>query len=258
MKQWKSKIAPLAGIVVLIVILGFVTRHQNQMQCSGVDIHVHSTAGMFFIDQTDVHHQIVNVADSIHGRKMIEIDVRSIENAIAHMPEVKTVDVFKTINGQLRVNVDLRVPVARIFQPDGASFYLDEAGEIMPLSTKYTARVLTVNGYVWRTKIPTDKEVPEITQWDQQQRDIYELAQLVKSDPFWNAQIQQVYVDENLEYVLIPRVGNYEIELGKMNDIEIKFQKLNAFYEQALSKIDWNKYKSINLKYKNQIVCSKK
>lgn len=258
MKQWKNKIAPIAGVVVLTVLLGFVTRHQNQMQCSGVDIHVHSTAGMFFIDQSDVHHQIVNAADSVQGRRMIEIDVRSIEDAIAHMPEVKAVDVFKTINGQLRVNVDLRVPVARIFQPDGGSFYLDEAGDIMPLSTKYTARVLAVNGFIWESKIPADKEIPEVSRWEQQQREIFELAAFVKSDPFWNAQIQQVYVNENLEYVLIPRVGNYEIELGKMNDIETKFNQLNAFYEQALSKTDWNKYKSINLKYKNQIVCSKK
>jgi len=58
--------------------------------------------------------------------------------------------------------------------------------------------------------------------------------------------------------VLIPRVGNYEIQFGKMTDLETKFLKLNSFYEQALSKTDWNKYKTINLKYKDQIVCFKK
>jgi len=258
MKKWSKKIAPVSGLLVLLVLVGFVTRHENQLPCAGVDIDVHSSAGMYFIDQNDVHHQIVNVADSVTGRPMIDIDVSNIEDVIARMPEVKDVDVFKTINGKLQVAVELRVPVARVFMVDGSSFYIDEAGQEMPLSPKYTARVLAVNGYLWKTKIPADRDVPEVSQCTQQQEDIYRLASFIQSDSFWSAQIQQVYVDENLEYVLIPRVGNYEIEIGKMTDIETKFNQLNAFYEQALSKMDWNKYKSINLKYKNQIVCSKK
>lgn len=258
MKKMGQKIAPLFGLLVLLVLFGFVARHQVSSTCTGVDIEVRSAAQMFFIDRSDVYHQMVNAADSMEGRKMNDLDIRQIEQSIAEMPEVKEVDVFSTINGKLQVKVDLRVPVARIFHPNGNSFYLDEEGGMMPLSTKYTARVLAVNGFIWETKIPADKEIPEVSIWEQQQKDIYRLAAYIEADPFWKAQIQQVYVDENLEYVLIPRVGNYEIEFGKMNDIETKFRQLNAFYEQALSKSDWNKYKSINLKYKDQIVCSKK
>ena len=258
MKNIRHKIAPLFALLVLLVLFGFVTRHQIQSTCSGVEIDVRSAAGMFFIDRNDVYHQVVNAADSVEGRKLIELDAQLIENALASLPEVKGVDVFKTIDGKLKVNVDLRVPVARIFHPNGNSFYIDEEGSLMPLSTKYTARILTVNGFIWDTKIPADKEIPEVSIWEQQQQDIYRLATFIGADPFWKAQIQQVYVDENLEYVLIPRVGNYEIEFGKMDHIERKFMQLNAFYEQALSKTDWNKYQSINLKYKDQIVCRKK
>ncbi len=258
MKMILHKISPLLGLLVLLLLFGFVTRHQIQSTCTGVEIDVQSAAEMFFIDREDVYHQVVNAADSVEGRKLIDLDAQMIENSIATMPEVKDVDVFKTINGKLKVKVDLRVPIARVFHPNGHSFYLDQEGGLMPLSTKYTARILTVNGFVWDTKIPADKEVPEVSIWDQQQKDIYHLATFIEADPFWKAQIQQVYVDENLEYVLIPRVGNYEIEFGNMDHVERKFKQLNAFYEQALSKTDWNKYQSINLKYKDQIVCRKK
>lgn len=252
------KIGPLFGLLTLLVLFGFVTSTQNHMPCTGVEINVQSKAQMFFIDRTDVYHQIVNTADSVEGQVLSALNIQQIEDAIAAMPEVKSVDVFRTINGKLEVKVDLRVPIARVFYPNGHSFYLDEEGGIMPLSNKYTARVLTVNGFVWDTKIPADKDVPEVSIWDKQQRDVYRLATFIESDPFWKAQIQQVYVDENLEYVLIPRVGNYEIQFGEMDRIERKFSQLNAFYEQALSKSGWNKYRSINLKYKDQIVCRKK
>lgn len=253
-----KKIWPLFGALVLLVLVGFVTRHQNQVGCKSVEILVHSKAGMYFIDQHDVYHQVVNAADSVEGRPMIEIDTRHIENAISQMPEVKKVDVFKTIHGRLQVVVDLRVPIARVFNPNGTSFYLDESGQMMPLSNKYTARILAVNGHVKQAALRSDKEIPEVSQWDQQRRDIHQLASFIQTDSFWKAQIQQLYVDENLEYVLIPRVGNYEIHFGKMNEIETKFSHLNAFYEQALSGGDWNKYSVINLKYKDQVVCKQK
>lgn len=258
MNVWVKKIAPLAGAAVLLLLVGFVSHHQIQSLCKGVSITVHSSADMYFIDRDDVHRQIVNIADSLPGQRLIDIDAGRIEEAIAKMPEVRVVDVYKTINGLLGVKVDLRVPLARVFEPSGASFYIDEEGQVMPLSTKFNARVLAVNGFVYRTKIPDKREVPEVSIWENQRRDIFELAQFLKADPFWEAQIQQLYVNENLEYVLIPRVGNYEIQFGDMRHIDTKFKQLNAFYEQALSKSDWNKYSSINLKYKNQIVCSKK
>ncbi len=256
--KWMKKIAPLAAALVLLVVLGFVTRHQNQMPCKGVEIRISSSAGMYFLDRDDVYHQLVNAADSVEGRPMISIDTRHIEDAIASMPEVKKADVFKTIDGQLRVHVDLRVPVARVLHPNGTSFYIDEDGEMMPLSPRYMARVLLVNGHIKQGAINTYTEFPVADEWENQRRELFELASFIRSDFFWSAQIQQVYVDENIEYVLIPRVGNHEIHFGDLSDVETKFTSLKALYEQVLSKSDWNQYRLINLKYKNQIVCSKK
>jgi len=45
------------------------------------------------------------------------------------------------------------------------------------------------------------------------------------------------------------------ILFGPMDEIEEKFKKLKLFYKEVLPKKGWNTYSSINLKYKNQIVC---
>ena len=48
------------------------------------------------------------------------------------------------------------------------------------------------------------------------------------------------------------------LTLGTLDEFEEKLANLKLFYEQAIPKVGWEKYSMINLKYKNQIVCTKK
>jgi cell division protein FtsQ len=70
--------------------------------------------------------------------------------------------------------------------------------------------------------------------------------------------VQQVIVDSNAEFTIIPTLGNQLIFFGNAEDIEGKFKKLLNFYTEGLNKTGWNKYATINLKFKNQVVCTKK
>jgi len=87
--------------------------------------------------------------------------------------------------------------------------------------------------------------------------DIYKIAKFIHNDEFWNSQIEQIYIKNN-EYELIPRVGSQIILFGGVEDFNKKFVKLKALYKQGFSQVGWNKYKIINLKYSNQIICTKK
>ena len=81
---------------------------------------------------------------------------------------------------------------------------------------------------------------------------------MLNSDSFWSAQIDQIYVDNNDDIDLIPRVGNQQIHLGSTEDYEAKFRNLEAFYDKVLPEVGWNKYSVINLEYKDQIVCKRR
>ena len=89
-------------------------------------------------------------------------------------------------------------------------------------------------------------------------KQFYILASFVYKDPFWKAQIMQVYINNEGDMELIPRVGNHTIILGDVSGLEDKFSKLMIFYKQGLSKTGWNEYSTINLKYNNQVICTKK
>ena len=87
---------------------------------------------------------------------------------------------------------------------------------------------------------------------------IYQLARTIDSDEFWKAQIVQIYVNEEMDIELIARVGQHKIILGDIEDLDIKLKKLKMFYDKGLSKTGWNEYSIINLKFKDQIVCTKR
>jgi cell division protein FtsQ len=67
-----------------------------------------------------------------------------------------------------------------------------------------------------------------------------------------------MHLEENEDIILIPRVGYQQIVFGKPVNVEDKFRKLKLFYEKGISDKGWNNYSYINLKFKNQIVCTKK
>ena len=113
----------------------------------------------------------------------------------------------------------------------------------MPISQRYVAHVPIATGYM-------EKEFAE--------NELYEFALFLQDNEFWNNQIEQICVFPNKEVELIPRVGRFRIVLGSLDDFEEKLNKLRLFYDQAIPKVGWDKYSVIDLKYKNQIVCTKK
>ena len=86
---------------------------------------------------------------------------------------------------------------------------------------------------------------------------LYVLAMYINQDEFYRMQVDEIYVDNYREFEIIPKVGKHSILFGDINDIPEKFTKLTAFYREGLKKTGWSKYKTLNIKYKNQVICSK-
>lgn len=83
-------------------------------------------------------------------------------------------------------------------------------------------------------------------------------GKFVQDDEFWSNQIQQIYVADNGEVELVPRVGEHTVLLGAPTRVEEKLARLKEFYTEGLNKVGWNKYSALNLKYDNQVICKKK
>ena len=89
--------------------------------------------------------------------------------------------------------------------------------------------------------------------------DIYNISAFITKDSVLASLIHQINITAEKEIELYPSIGNHKIIFGEATDFEEKFNKLKLFYTEGLNKTDgWNKYSTINIKYKNQVVCTKK
>lgn len=250
----------ILSIVAIILVLSFANKQKNYMQLATPIIEIDYNSENRFIDESDVLKEIIHQPND-SDNYVYKFDVTSIEQRLKNNFAIKDAEVYKTVDGKIVAWVKQNRPIARVINQKGESYYIDEDGWLMPLSDKYTSRVLVINGqlkslynqYYKRNLLAMEDSINERTVLDE----MYQLALLIDKSEFWKAQIEQIYVNKELEIELIPKVGNHIIVLGKPEFMEEKLNKLYFFYREGLSKTGWNEYSEINLSYKNQIVCKK-
>jgi cell division protein FtsQ len=86
---------------------------------------------------------------------------------------------------------------------------------------------------------------------------LFTLGMFIMKNDFLKALIEEVYVNKNGEFELIPRLKNQLIIFGTTENMNDKFERLMIFYKKGLSITGWQRYNVINIKFKNQVICSK-
>ena len=241
LKKIKPILITLALLAYIIFTFSFVNKKRDAILITGIDINIINSLNTHFICDSEIKNLILKNHPGIIGKQASKINKEHLENLINKIPSVKNTEVFTSLKGCLHLEIEQRKPIVRLLK--GKGFYIDEEGKRMPLSSNYTARVLVVSGHIKDKMIETD---------------LMPLVNFITKNEFWSSQINQIYVNSNGEYILIPRVGDQKIELGKIDNFERKFSKLYALYKDGFSTVGWNKYKKINLKYENQVVCTKR
>ncbi len=257
-----KKILPWFAIIVyLIVAMAFVNNERKNVIVNKINVDIVEQNNNYFIDETEIIKILNNKHEQILGSNIDTININNIENILNNMPATKQVDVYRNLNGELNISVEQRNPVLRVITALNESFYIDEEGFLMPLSRKYSAHVLIANGGI-RASYTQNKNhnfktiPPDSVKFANQLYNLYQLACFIKNDKFWASQIEQIYIN-NGKYELVPRVGRHIIKLGTTNNYEQKMRNLKALYQQGLPKTGWNNYKTINLEFEGQIVCTK-
>lgn len=246
------KILKIVGSLVLVIFiigtLAFTTYEGKDVVCRNIEIDF-ETDELIKVSTDELIRLVKSADNNILNKKMTRINSEKIERIIKKHPAILNAEVFKIMacdsnsyKGILEVRVKHREPVVRVMS-DSGSYYLDEFGAKIPISANYTANVLAATGF-FSEKFAIEKLLPFI---------IY-----LENSEFWSAQIQQVYIGKNGELLLTPLVGEHIIEFGKLDDYQKKLQKMKAFYEQILAKNNWNKYKTISLKYNNQVIAKRR
>lgn len=247
---WRHILIGFAWLVSLgglITLMSFIEIKKAEVVCKDVKIYI--PGNQYFIDKQQVEGILRFSSNTLVGRKLDNIDIHELEEKLKANPFVQGAKVYMDMDGIVWIEVDQRQPIMRIMNQFDQDFYVDEHGLKLPLSDNFTANVLAANGYIderFSGKVDTLKTPLA--------KDIFKTISFIRKDSLWDAQIAQVYVNERHEIELIPRVGNQRILLGNADSLETKFHNLMVFYKQALPQVGWDAYKTINIKYSNQII----
>jgi len=210
-------------------------------------------SGDFLIKAEDVMEIIErSFGHEIVGEPLGDIDMERIERVLEETPFVLSADAFVDAEEVVHLEIKQREPILRIMDKDGQQYYLDQTGVRMKRSDHYTARVLVATGNI----PPFDPEF--LRTEDNNLRSVFELTEKILKDEFLENLVGQIHVGRENEIQMVPIVGDQRIILGSLEELDDKIFRLKTFYQEAMSRMGWNKYKTINLKFKNQVVCKKR
>ena len=247
-----KKILVILAWICFTAAIGFTIYYAYSewvaVRCQSIVVNINPNSPRF-LDEDEIATMIEKSGEPIIGQRLSAININRLEIKLGTFTTLDNVEIFRKVDskglsfkGKLVISVDERTPVVR-FKSSTDDYYMDQKGIRVPVSSRYVERILLAEGTI------PDEII---------KKSFLKMADFVNKDDFWRAQIEQVFVQANGELLLVPQVGDYLIEFGTPDDYELKFRNLRAVYQQGFKNIGWNRYKTISVKYRNQVVCTKK
>lgn len=249
-----KKIGWIAGILILAMVILSAIGSKKATPTAAVNIKVQPLpGGNSLMNDKDVLELISRVYGySLEGRPMEQIDLRRLEHMLETDPFVLDADVFFDARNSVNVRIKQREPVLRIIDNNGLNYYLDKDGVKMPVSKRYTPHILVATGNI----PPHDPKFLERKR--HLLKDVFLLAQMLRQDKFLYTMTEQIYVSNQAEFTLIPKIGDQKILLGKLKGVEKRLYNLQVFYKEGIPYEGWRKYRTIDARFEGQIVGKKR
>ena len=252
MTQKTFKVLTLTLVLgVAVTSIAFVIKRDAGYHMEDIAVEIENRVDNFFIDEDDVMALVMaNERDSVLGDQFGNVDLKEIEQRIESHSFVKDAQVFRDLKGNLIVRAHQNRPIARLVADNGKHVYISEDGEILPISSKYTARVIVLSGG-YLSQVTQLKNVKENEYAEQ----LFDLIKFVNKDRFWSMQLGEINVARDGFITMYPQVGRQTLEFGKAEDIKEKFKKLKIFFKEIMPTKGWNTYNRVNVAFEDQIIC---
>ncbi|WP_339917297.1 hypothetical protein [Yeosuana marina] len=228
----------IALLSLVIFLFAFATVRNESRKVSEIDISFVGKNNLFITHET-VSKLLIQNQQSVKKLAKETLDLNQLEKSLNSNPMIKSAEVYVSVNGILKADVEQKMPIARVSTAE--SFYIDDDGLYMPLSKNYTARVPIVTGYVKKNDL----------------KNVFTVANKVKNDDFLMKNVVEIHQNLNKTICLKLRQCDFLVQLGNLNFLDKKINNLKAFYQKGLKEKTLNSYSKVNLQFDNQVVCTK-
>nr|WP_321222033.1 cell division protein FtsQ/DivIB [uncultured Psychroserpens sp.] len=226
-------------LILVVFLYAFSSKRNAARAVVSPDIKFVGDDNLFVTHET-VSKLLIQNQESVTNKPKEIIDLNRLESALNSNPMIKQAQVFMSVNGLITAEIEQKKPIARV--STNASYYIDETGSFMPLSTNYTARVPLITGFVEKNDLAN----------------VHKIAKKIQSDEFLMKHVVVIHQNRDKTIDLKFRNQDFNIHLGTLKLLDKKINNLKAFYMKAMKDKALDKYKLVNLKFDKQVICTKK
>ncbi|MFY0644604.1 MAG: hypothetical protein JXR19_09090 [Bacteroidia bacterium] len=226
--------------LLIFLLVSLRAKHLKQV-CTDIDINISVPSDRQMINRAMIEDKLMQwYSGGLIGVPSANIDLADIEKQLLAMDVVAKAEVSFQLGGELQIDIDQRIPILRIYSNENESYFLDYTGAKISWGEYNSPRVIIASGHLSESMI----------------KKVYTLARYVQENPFAEAITEQIFVTDGGDLILIPKLSSQQVIFGDATELEDKFYRLEQFYKHGMKRVGWDKYKTINLKFANQIVCS--
>lgn len=251
-------------ILVLVITIGaigclwfFTHKEHVERPLKRVELTVVRQNEKGFIDKNAEYQKIMRICDTVKNNLATMIPVDSVRNYIATIPWAVATDAEMTFDEVLKVKIVECQPIMRVYNKNGQSVYLDEAGNIFPESQNYTPHLIIGSGNLSFRAVKHNNA--NISDFDFRQSDLPKMFRIIKSvlnNSYSRVCVKQVYYDNKI-YELVLNNVDLRVVLGNEKNVDLKLMNMKYFLEKMQGSPDLANYKKINFNFENQVVCTK-
>lgn len=192
-----------------------------------------------YLSKSSVNKLLIQNQEPLECLSKEVIDLKGLESKLSSHDMIQSAEAYFTVNGEVRLEVEQRKPIARVVSDP--PFYIDSYGKLMPLSPEHSARVMLVHGDI-------DDEKMNI---------VFNLIKEIQKDYFLNMNVTDVMINAESKLSMRMRTCDFDIYIGTFENMDQKFTNLKAFYKKTKKDNMLQQYKTVNLQFDQQVVCTK-
>lgn len=233
-------------LAYLVIALTLSAGETDADTCRGIHISVlGSDSDRQFVSAEELAHEIGDLPDKATGMKLTSINTQDIRRTLLALDKVEDAQVVRMTDGTIQIKAQPIVPVARIFD-NGKSYYINKIGKRVSTNARYHKDVPVIAGHF----DPADTVFTP--------QSLLPLIDYIAPDSVWSTFISMIKVKSPSDIILVPNIKEHVINIGAPADFDDKFSRLKRFYTEVLPKQGWEKYDTLTLKWRGQLVASKR
>lgn len=232
-------------IFLLVAAIG----QRNKERLRSYTIEIKGGAHGTFLTKENIEELLQQYTAGVQGELLSDFNLRGVESNIQQHPFIRKAQLYFDNQDVLHLSIQEKIPLARLFTSNGSSFYLDELGALMPLSETKTVKLPVFTGLPDTANL-RKKDTLLLGQ-------LKVAAQIIVADSFWSSQVAQLDLTPAGDWEMIPAVGDHVVKLGNLTQMEDKLRRIWVFYQQVVAKVGWSRYRSIDVRFEDQVVAGR-